>query len=191
MTSLVSFRPEIAPARLLPASPEPRGYLIDDCETGYAISPLQGLQIKCLAVQLVAMTLGAVLASGSIILLVIAPTNGFLWWMLASGISFLAAVLLMRFATRGLTHRIDIDLMRGEVRELILDRTGGITVLARHPFASLGAVHIDRTPGQAANLCIRFRDRPGRIAITRGDAAELEGLRNRLGRDLMAGSTQM
>ena len=96
----------------------------------------------------------------------------------------LGAALLLWFATRGSTVELQVDLLRGELREAVRHRAGRPTVLGRHGLDSGATLSIHRGAG-AASLILRFGpERPG-LCIARGPEGALLALRRRLEEDLL------
>lgn len=97
------------------------------------------------------------------------------------------AALFLWYASRGSNVEIQIDTALSEVREVVRNRAGRPTHAARHAFAEFGAACLDRkaqVPG-AATLVLRFGNTTRVLPVVQGPVAEMEILRDRLGRDLL------
>ncbi len=96
------------------------------------------------------------------------------------------AALLLWHSSRGTRMGVEVDLRLGEVREVLSNRAGRTTVLARYGFDAIGGVHLVRGNG-TSTLVLRYRNTAQVLRVAVGYEAELAGLRDRLGRDLMVG----
>lgn len=98
---------------------------------------------------------------------------------------------LFWFASRGLESEIQVDLKRGEVREVARNRAGRTSLFARHGFDTIGGVFIDRhslreaLPRGHGMLVIRLGNTAQVLPVASGEVERLEPLRDRLGRDLV------
>ncbi len=97
------------------------------------------------------------------------------------------AALFLWYASRGARIEVQVDIALSEVREVVRNRAGRPTHAARHAFAEFGAAYLDRktqVPG-AATLVLRFGNTTRVLPVVQGPVAEMEILRDRLGRDLL------
>lgn len=99
------------------------------------------------------------------------------------------AALLLWHSSRGTQMGVEVDLRLGEVREVLSNRAGRTAVLARYGFDAIGGVNLVRGTGRsgASTLVLRYRNTSQILRVAVGPEAELCGLRDRLGRDLMVG----
>jgi hypothetical protein len=96
------------------------------------------------------------------------------------------AALLLWHSSRGTRMGVEVDLRLGEVREVLSNRADRTTVLARYGFDAIGGVHLVRGNGPST-LVLRYRNTAQVLRVAVGHEADLAGLRDRLGRDLMVG----
>lgn len=103
----------------------------------------------------------------------------------------LGAAVLLWFASRGLRPEVEVDTARREVRQMVRNRAGRPTLVARHDFETIGGVVLDRgarrgeyRPSHAA-LVLRYRNTVQMLPVVYGRASDLVSLRDRLGRDLI------
>lgn len=103
-----------------------------------------------------------------------------------SGAMAAAGGLFVHFATRGTYTELQVDVSQSEIREVIRNRRGAPTLLGRYAFGAVDSVYLDRSAhGEPARLVMRYRNSGQLIEIARGEAASLEVLRDRLGRDIL------
>lgn len=99
------------------------------------------------------------------------------------------AILLLWYATRGGQSEVQIDLSRGEVREVIRNHTRKQTLLGSYGFDSVASVCLE--PGlvpSETDLVLRYRNSGGCLVLASGREAELSLLRDRISRDVVIGS---
>ncbi|MCC7320912.1 MAG: hypothetical protein IT542_08035 [Rubellimicrobium sp.] len=97
-----------------------------------------------------------------------------------------AALLLFDFARRGTIPDLEVDLLRGELREVARHRAGPRRVTACHGFDSVSAVFVDQPHGRGrAALVVRLGSARQVLPVACGDAGQLEPLCDRLARDLL------
>lgn len=99
------------------------------------------------------------------------------------------AALLLWFASRGAEVELQIDTSLGEIREVMRNRAGRPTLLARYGFDSIGGVHVDRS-GPRARLVMRYGNTAQMVPVCSGPEEDLGVLRNRLGRDVVLNGTR-
>lgn len=94
--------------------------------------------------------------------------------------------MLLWYSARGTAPEVQFDCAMGEVREVVRNRSGRPTLVARYGFDAIGGVFIARskTAGKAA-LVLRYRNTAQVMKVTVGTEAGLVTLRDRIGRDLM------
>ena len=97
------------------------------------------------------------------------------------------AAFLLWYASRGTQSEVQIDNTLGEVREVVRNRAGRPTLHGRYGYDAIGGVFLDRSSPKSTNatLVLRYRNTAQTLPVARGPVSELEGLRNRIGRDLM------
>lgn len=111
--------------------------------------------------------------------------------LLGSALLVLLASLLIWFANRGHISEWHIDTARGEIREMLLSRSGRPSLLARYGFDAIGGVVIDRVsqrdhlPAGYAGLMLRLGNSAQMLPLAFAPEAELAPLRDRLGRDMI------
>lgn len=99
------------------------------------------------------------------------------------------ASLLLWYATRGGRSEVQIDLSRGEVREVIRNHTRKQTLLGSYGFDSVGAVDLEQgIDPTEMDLVLRYRNAGGCLVLASGAEAELTLLRDRIARDVVVGS---
>ncbi len=97
-------------------------------------------------------------------------------------------VLLLWFGSQGHCYEVQVDIVRGELREAVRNRKGQARVLSRVPFSRIGSVFIDRTSGLPDHnkvLLLRYRDTAQIIEVARAPEEALIMLRDRLARDIL------
>lgn len=103
-----------------------------------------------------------------------------------SGAMAAAGGLFVHFATRGTYTELQVDVSLSEIREVVRNRSGAPTLLGRYAFNAVDSVYIDRSGANGqASLIMRYRNSAQLIEIANGDVEWLEGLRDRLGRDIL------
>lgn len=96
------------------------------------------------------------------------------------------ALLLLWFATRGGVVELHLDLLRGELKEIVRHRIGPQTVVGRHGFGSEMTLTIDRTGSTegSCGLILRLKGQEAGICIAEGPEESLLELRRRIQQDL-------
>lgn len=172
-----------------------RGFDVQETYWGYVIKGTERAPIWLVATQAASWAIGVLFAMMAAGLLVMPGTGAgadlVLFKMVAAGPMAAVAVLLFWYASRGTRIEVEIDTSRGEVREVLRNQAGRSTVLGLYGFDSIGGVFLERhrddwnrSKGQAA-LVLRYRNTAQVLRVARGTEPVLEGLRDRLGRDLM------
>lgn len=166
-------------------------YVIEEAFWGYAVRSTERAPASVVLAQALAWVVGAAAAAAAVAPWVMAvagapSTAGAGFQAVASIILSTLAFLLFRFASRGTMSELQIDLMQGEVREVLPHRAGRVTVLGRYGFDAIGGVFIDRARGSdRAVLVLRYRNTAQILPVAMGPERLLEPLRDRLGRDLV------
>lgn len=173
--------------RRTPETEAPPPFEIEESFWGYVIRSTEGPPVLLQVAQGLVLALGAALTAGALLLVVLPVGGGDALSPFHAGLATLlgsAAALLLWFATRGSTVELQVDLLRGELREAVRHRAGRPTVLGRHGLDSGATLSIHRGAG-AASLILRFGpERPG-LCIARGPEGALLALRRRLEEDLL------
>lgn len=164
-------------------------FQIETHPRGYVIRSVGGAPLPFLILQGLALVAGAALTAAALRLAILIPGQGEGVAVFHGGLALLAAaaaVLLLHFATRGLMVEVEVDLMRGELREVIRHRFGRPAVLACYGLDSGTLVSIRHGGGEASLILRLGGDGPG-LCIARGPEAALAPLRARLEADLLPG----
>lgn len=180
--------------RGLRRTPRDLSCTVEDFHWGYAIRntgqpPLLMILAQTLcwiaAIPLLVLSIGLwIIPGGSVPLM-----DGF-----RIGVTIVLAAIagsLFWFASRGLESELQVDLKRGEVREVARNRAGRTSLFARHGFDSIGGVFIDRhslresLPRGHGMLVVRLGNTAQVVPVASGLVEKLEPLRDRLGRDLV------
>jgi hypothetical protein len=169
-----------------------RKYTTTDTVWGYAVHATEGTTLPVILSQVVSGFFGLCLMLAGLGL-VAAPgalVDSELWVMKFGAGAILAALAALCFyhATRGTHVEIQVDTNRGEVREVVLNRAGRVTVLSRIPFSAISEVQLERNIGVRgeARLIVECRSSKQVLNIAPGHESTLIDLRNRLSRDLLA-----
>jgi hypothetical protein len=169
-------------------TPAPAAFLVETGPRGYVVRAAEGPPLLLQLVQGVALAFGAALAAAALMIVAWPLGLGLGLTGFHGGLATLTgagAALLLWFATRGGTVELEVDLARGELREIVRHRAGPPSVLARHGLDGGAALAVHRGAGEPS-LILRFGpDRPG-LCIARGPEPALLALRARLESDLLA-----
>ena len=99
------------------------------------------------------------------------------------------AALLLWYASRGGQTEVQIDLSRGEVREVVRNQTRKQVLLGSYGFDSVASVSVEPGLNPAEmDLVLRYRNAGGVLVLASGREAELSLLRDRISRDVVVGS---
>lgn len=170
-------------------------FSVDETYWGYIVRMNGHPKLSTLIGQYLATFVGASLLAASLGLLLIpglSSTSADFAMRVGAAIIFAAvAAFLLWFASRGAQTELQIDNNSGEVREVVRNRTGKTTLLGRYGFDAIGGVFIDRSASKSgdAALVLRYRNTPQTLPVATGPEKILEGLRDRLGQDLMLRSS--
>jgi len=167
---------------------------------GYVIRSPQRVPLAMLLGQALAGVggIGCLLMAGALWLVPGASFNGDVMVMklMGSALLLMLGALLLWFANRGTAAEWHIDTTRGEIREMLLNRTGRPSLLSRYGFDAIGGVVIDRVsqrgrlPTGHACLVLRVGNSAQFLALAIASESELAPLRDRLGRDLIVDQRQ-
>ncbi len=104
------------------------------------------------------------------------------------------SALFLWYASRGVRSEVQIDNSRGEIREVIRNKAGKMTLLGSYGFDSVGGVFLEPTDkpkdsnSKDSNLVLRYRSTGGSLVVASGRKTDLAELRDRISRDVMIGS---
>jgi hypothetical protein len=155
---------------------------------GYVVRGAGGPPMMLQVAQGVVLAFGAAFTAGALLLVTSLEPGGDLDGMRGGLTVVLSslALLLIWFATRGGVVELQLDLARGELRELVRHRVGRATVLGRYGLEGGAALMIDRSgpPGSPCSLMLRLREGGEALCIARGPEPALIELRRRLDQEL-------
>ncbi len=168
----------------------PSSFEVEDTYWGYIVRSGRGPSLSVVVSQVVAFFFGACfLTAGFGILLVPAMMfDGNVGAVRIGAATLFAAVAiyLLWFASRGTRGEIHVDNSVGEIREVICNRAGKPTTVACYGFDTIGGVFLDYNEETGkSNLVLRYRNTVQTVPVAEGTEAQLLGLRDRLGHDLM------
>ncbi|MCB5197826.1 hypothetical protein LGQ03_01090 [Loktanella sp. TSTF-M6] len=166
------------------------GFDVEEAFWGYTISHAGGPRLALVLVQFLVLLTGALCAASGMTLLLLSPVSDIVFRSPLIFGCFAFSLLLMWYATRGLSSRYEIDTHRSELRRVVLNRTGLLTIQARYGFDSIANVYAEAVNDQTSRLYVRFRNGPGRIVVASGKPEDLEPLSVRLRRDMVLGVVQ-
>jgi hypothetical protein len=194
--SVISSKDDFGPDKAVAVEILPRrGFDVEETYWGYIIKGTERAPVWLVASQAASWAVGVVFAIVAVGMLVVPGTGDALELALfkvaASVPLAVVAVMLFWYASRGTRIEVEIDTSRGEVREMLRNQSGRSTLLGLYGFDSIGGVFLERnreernrSKGRAA-LVLRYRNTAQVLRVARGAEPMLEGLRDRLGRDLM------
>lgn len=109
---------------------------------------------------------------------------------LVSGGMVLLGVVFLWYGAQGTDCELQVDLTNCELREAVRNSKGHVRMVARFMFEEIDAVFIDRSMKNKnkRSLMLRFKGPSRGIEVARGNEADLSVLRDRLGRDILAGA---
>ncbi|MFZ3582349.1 hypothetical protein ACOI1H_09295 [Loktanella sp. DJP18] len=167
-----------------PSVPD-RGYVLEETYWGYRVVPQGSAPLRMVVLQSAAMIGGATFLAVAVTLLAMTEGADLLFRIPVMIVVSAIGSALMWFASRGTLIQIEVDTMNGEVREVVRNRTGAITVLARYGFDSIGSVFITRPEGGKPSLVLRYFNTARTMTVASGQEPEMARLRDRMGRDLI------
>lgn len=170
----------------------PRSFEVQETYWGYIVQSTERAPIWLFLTQGISWVVGVLFAIGALGIWAM-PGSGFgddlIGFKLGSSIPLAGvALLLLWYSSRGAKIEVQIDTARGEVREVLRNRAGRMTIVGLYGFDSIGGVFIERGEaqfGEQVNLVLRYRNTAQVLRVARGTEPALQGLRDRLGRDLM------
>ncbi|MFQ6549021.1 hypothetical protein AADZ90_013785 [Aestuariibius sp. 2305UL40-4] len=167
------------------------GFSVKETEFGYIICSRETPSFSVQLGQLLALVLAMAFGVASMALLFLPGSSvaeGIMTMKLVSSIAFgSVAGLCLHFATRGSIPELHVDIVKGEIREMLRTRAGRRTIADRYGFQAVSDLMLDRNtgvPGQA-QLLMRYRDGAPMLLIATGDEVYLRQLRDRLSVDLL------
>mgnify|MGYP000161706803 CR=1 FL=1 len=193
MTDTSGFPARVRPSTIAfdPAS----GPLLTEKHWGFTIRNTAQLSSWTLVSQIISFFLGAVFIAAA---LGIWASHDALFqsdpFQMRLGISFMSAamgVLFIHFANKGTVSELQFDLHLGEVREVMQNRTGKMSLVAHFGLDAFAGLAIDRSAGNAdqVQLIMRHNDGVNNIIVAQGTEAQIGALFGRLDRDLLRGQT--
>lgn len=171
-------------------------FKVEEVFWGYKVRPGTGAPFSVLFGQAICFFLGVSLMTATFGVLVL-PTlffDGGIGIMRVGAATLMGAVAfyLLWFASRGTLTEVHVDTREHEIREVVCNRSGRPTTVARYAFDDVGGIFLetDEESGQRA-LLLGYGDTAQMIAVATGTEAQLLPLRDRLARDLLgtAGTT--
>ncbi|MBB5722083.1 hypothetical protein FHS72_001707 [Loktanella ponticola] len=102
-----------------------------------------------------------------------------------------ASALLLWYASRGTVSEIQIDTTRGEIREVIRNHTGKMSLLACYSFDAIGDVALVSAGDNVASLVLRYSNSADTVEVACGDELVLTSLRERINRDVITGASHL
>jgi len=161
------------------------GYIVRaTCASGHRLIPSQSLSLLTGAA-LIAASIGMWLIPGLLV-----NGDALIMRMFATVTFLSAAALLLWYASRGVVSEIQIDNGRGEIREVVRNHAGKMSLLACYSFDSIGGVFTEPTDAEdAACLLLRYRNSDETFAVAQGRPAALNALCDRISNDVMVGAT--
>ena len=180
--------PDTIPARTMApqrAVGPARGYRLEESYWGYRVVPLGSAPFGLVVLQSIALIAGASLVAAAGTVGLLAGAADLIFRLPVIVLIGALGLALMWFASRGTQIQIEVDTINGEVREVIRNRTGALTVMARYGFDSIGSVFIARSEGLPPTLVLRYRNTARTMTVANGSEVDLARLRDRMGRDLI------
>jgi hypothetical protein len=171
---------------------EARLFEVEETYWGYTIHSKERAPLWLTFSQAVSWVLGVLFAIGALGMWAL-PGNGLaadmIGFKMGASIPLAGVSLLMLwYSSRGSRVEVQIDTTRGEVREVLRNRAGRMTILGLYGFDSIGGVFLERSEARLSGqvqLVLRYRNTAQVLRVARGSEPMLQGLRDRLGRDLM------
>lgn len=170
------------------------GFAIEETHWGYIIRSTAASGHGLLLSQSLSLLTGAALLAAAVGMWIIpgmlVSIDAPLMRMFATIMFTAAAALLLWYSSRGVVSEIQIDNGRGEIREVVRNHAGKMSLLACYSFDSIGGVFMEPTgSNDAASLVLRYRNSADTVEVAAGREAELSALRDRISRDVIVGTT--
>jgi hypothetical protein len=168
----------------------PSSFEVEDTYWGYVVRSGRGPSLGVVISQIVSFFFGAcfLTAGFGILLMPAMMFDGDVGVFRIGAATLFAAVAayLLWFASRGSRSELHVDNSVGEIREVICNRAGKPTTVACYGFDTIGGVFLDYNEETGkSNLVLRYRNTVQTVPVAEGTEAQLIGLRDRLGHDLM------
>lgn len=169
---------------------KPATFTVEDRFWGYAILSGTTLPFGVAFGQAVSFFFGvvfAIAALGILLLPALFFDGGFSAMRVGSAALFGAmAAYLLWFASRGTQTEVHVDKSARQIREVVVNRAGKPTPVATYAFNEIGGVFVEKGDDTALDqLILRYRNTSQVVCVAEGSEAQLVGLRDRLGRDLL------
>lgn len=169
---------------------KPSTFAVEDTYWGYIVRSGRGPSLGVMVSQATSFFLGAcfLTASFSILLLPTLMFDGDVGVFRVGAATLFGAVAcyLLWFASRGTRTELHVDNSVGEIREVICNRAGKPTTVGCYGFDAIGGVFLDFNENIGMHsLVLRYRNTVQTVPVAEGTEAQLIGLRDRLGQDLM------
>ncbi|MFG5380288.1 hypothetical protein [Yoonia sp. R2-816] len=168
----------------------PSTFEVEDTYWGYIVRSGRGPSLGVMLSQVLSFFFGACFLTAGFGILIM-PTmmfDGDLGVFRVGTATLFGAVAayLLWFASRGTRTELHVDNSVGEIREVICNRAGNPTTVGCYGFDSIGGVFLDYNEDTGmSNLVLRYRNTTQTVPVAEGSEAQLIGLRDRLGHDLM------
>ena len=163
--------------------------LMEEIYWGYTLRVVGPPRVGLVLAQLLSIFLGSAFAGVGVALWLFADPGTMT--ILRAGLVALALAVsapLFWFGTRGDQVELEVDTSLGEIREVIHNRAGGPSLVARHAFDAIDAVVLEPGRSGIGRLLLQLKDGRREVELLRGPEGVLEGVGARLGRDLRHGS---
>lgn len=170
----------------------PRRYAVCERSWGYVVRPEEGMSLPIAVGQIMSWVVGLSFVTAALALWIFpgsfSPELATMKLGLSSAMLGVGGLLLW-FASRGAMIEIQIDTNRGEVREVVCNRTGRETILGTYGFDAIGDARIEDAADMASDqLVLSQRIGVRDIAVANGPRHTLTDLKDRIGRDLLGSS---
>lgn len=161
------------------------GYIVrSTCHNGHGLILSQSLSLLTGAA-LLAASIGMWIIPG-----MLAGIDALMMRMFVTIVFVAAAAMMLWYSSRGVVSEIQIDNGRGEIREVIRNHAGKMSLLACYSFDSIGGVFMEPTGSDdTASLVLRYRNSSDTVEVATGREGELSQLRDRISRDVIVGTT--
>jgi len=162
------------------------GYIIRTAgEAGHGMIVTQSLSLLAGAA-LLAAALGMWLVPGMMF-----NSDAIIMRLFATIVFISISTLLLWYASRGTISEIQIDNARGEIREVIRNHTGKMSMVASYSFESIGRVGLEPAGEDAAALVLRYRNSSDTVQVAVGQHDALSPLCDRINHDVIMGASAL
>ncbi len=182
---------------LINCAQKPRGgFCIEETHWGYIVRSTGETGHGLILTQSISLVAGAGLLAAAIGMWLIPgmlfDTDALIMRMFATIVFVAASALLLWYSSRGTVSEIQIDNGRGEIREVIRNHTGKMSLMGCYSFDSIGGVFMEpKGASDAASLVLRYRNSSETVEVACGHETDLSRLRDRISRDVIVGTTAM